>query len=101
MNEPKPLSVSELAAHLGARVVGDGAVLIHRVASLEAADDGDIAYVEDEKFFDAASASHASCVIVPEGAAVKAACRIVRRSGWVAGRQAPPVPPQRCQRPLR
>jgi UDP-3-O-[3-hydroxymyristoyl] glucosamine N-acyltransferase len=76
MNQPNPLAVSELAAHVGGRVVGDGAVWIHRVASLEAAGEGDIAYVEDEKFFGVANASMASCVIVPEDAEVTTACRI-------------------------
>ena len=51
MDHSNPLAVSELAAHVGGRVVGDGATLIHRVNSLESAGEGDIAYVEDEKFF--------------------------------------------------
>src|ERR1700730_15370474 len=76
MDHSKPLAVSELASHVDGRVVGDGATLIHRVASLEVAGEGEIAYVEDAKFFDAAGASKASCVIVPAGADVKAACRI-------------------------
>jgi len=76
MNHSNPLAVSELAAHIDGRVAGDGATLIHRVNSLAAAAAGDIAYVEDEKFFAVASASKASCVIVPVGADVKAHCRI-------------------------
>lgn len=76
MNEENPTPVSELAAHVGGRLIGDGSVSIRSVASLEAAGEGDIAYVEDEKFFDAANASKASCVIVSEGADVKALCRI-------------------------
>lgn len=69
-------TVSELAAHVGGQVIGDGSVAIRRVASLEAAGEGEIAYVEDEKFFAAATTSKASCVIVPAGADVKAASRI-------------------------
>ena len=84
MNKAHPLAVSELAAKVGGHVVGDGSVLIRSVASLDNAGDGDIAYVEDEKFFDAASASHASCVIVPEGAAIKAACRIEAKNPKLA-----------------
>ncbi|HXM35165.1 MAG TPA: UDP-3-O-(3-hydroxymyristoyl)glucosamine N-acyltransferase [Pyrinomonadaceae bacterium] len=76
MLEAKTLSAYELAAHVDGRVVGNGATIVHRVASLEAAGEGDIAYVVDAKFFDAAAASKASCVIVPAGADVKAACRI-------------------------
>src|SRR5258708_4735477 len=69
-------TVSELAAHVGGQVFGDGDTVVHRVASLETADEGEIAYVEDEKFFAAASESKASCVIVPEGAEMKVPCRI-------------------------
>jgi UDP-3-O-[3-hydroxymyristoyl] glucosamine N-acyltransferase len=67
---------SELAAHVGGRVIGDGNVLVHRVASLDSAGEGEIAYVEDQKFFEAANKSKASWVIVPEGADVKAPCQI-------------------------
>jgi UDP-3-O-[3-hydroxymyristoyl] glucosamine N-acyltransferase len=76
MPEAKSLTATELASHVGGLVVGDGATLIHRVNSLESAGQGDIAYVEDEKFFAAAGASNASCLIVPPGADVKATCRI-------------------------
>jgi UDP-3-O-[3-hydroxymyristoyl] glucosamine N-acyltransferase len=68
--------VSELSAHVGGKVVGDGEVVILRVNSLEAAGEGDIAYVEDEKFFEAAARSNASCVIVPENAALERPCQI-------------------------
>lgn len=67
--------VSELAAHVGGRVIGDGDIGIHRVASLDSAEQGDIAYVEDEKFFEAANRTKASCVIAP-AADMKAPCRI-------------------------
>src|SRR6185436_19678494 len=68
--------LSELSAHVDGRVVGDGNVLIRRVASLDTAGEGDIAYVEDEKFFAAANSSGASCVFVPAGAAIDSECRI-------------------------
>ena len=68
--------VADLAAHVGGNVVGDGEVLISRVASTGSAGEGDIAYVEDAKLFDTAAASKASCVIVPQGANVQASCRI-------------------------
>ena len=73
---PTTKTVSELAAHIGARVLGDGGVSILRVAGLESAGEGDITYVEDEKFFEAANKTKASCVITPAGADVKALCRI-------------------------
>ncbi|MDX6530563.1 MAG: UDP-3-O-[3-hydroxymyristoyl] glucosamine N-acyltransferase [Blastocatellia bacterium] len=69
-------TVSELAAHVGGRVVGDGGVPILRVASLDSAGEGDIAYVEEEKFFAAAANTKASCVISPLGADLKIPCRI-------------------------
>jgi UDP-3-O-[3-hydroxymyristoyl] glucosamine N-acyltransferase len=76
MNQTHTLAVSELAAHVGGSVIGDGSILIQRVAGLDTAGAGEIAYVEDEKFFDAASESKASCLIVPVGADVKTPCRI-------------------------
>lgn len=80
MSRAKTFSTSELAAHVGGRLVGggagDGATAIRRVNSLESAGEGEIAYVEDQKFFAAASVSNASCVIVPTGAEVDAACRL-------------------------
>lgn len=76
MAEIKSLTVSELANHVGGSVIGDGSVLIQRVAALDAAGEGEISYVEDEKFFAAAGASKASCVLVPVDADVIAPCRI-------------------------
>jgi UDP-3-O-[3-hydroxymyristoyl] glucosamine N-acyltransferase len=69
-------TVAELAAHLNAEFVGDGGIEIYRVASLEAAGEGEVAYVEDEKFYDAANSSKAGCVIVPRDAPISAPCRI-------------------------
>jgi UDP-3-O-[3-hydroxymyristoyl] glucosamine N-acyltransferase len=60
-----------LAALVGGRAVGDAGAVVRRVSSIEGAGDGDLAFVEDEKLFEAARACRASCVIVPEGAAGK------------------------------
>lgn len=76
MTKAKMSTASELAAHVGGRIVGDGNVAIQSVAGLEAANEGEIAYVEDEKFFDSAKNSRASCLIVPLGAAIDSPCRI-------------------------
>lgn len=76
MNETKSLTVSALAEHVDGRVKGDGSVLIHSVASLETAGSNEIAYVEEEKLFTAATASKAACVIIPEGADVSRTCAI-------------------------
>ena len=70
------MTASELAAHVDSRVTGDGSVVIARVASLDAAGEGDISYVEDQKFFEAARNSKASCLIVQEGAQPDFPCQI-------------------------
>ncbi|HEX8853120.1 MAG TPA: LpxD N-terminal domain-containing protein, partial [Pyrinomonadaceae bacterium] len=62
-------TVAELAALVGGRVVaGDGAERVERVASLESAGAGAVAFVEDAKLLAAARSSSASCLIVPRGA---------------------------------
>src|SRR5687768_13404816 len=64
-------TVAELAELVGGRVVGDGGAVVRRVSSIEAAGEGDLAFVEEEKFFEAARACRASCLLAPEGAAEK------------------------------
>ena len=76
MKEQPRRTVDELAVSVGGRVIGDGTVLIERVNGLETANEGEIAYVEDEKLFAAAKSSRASCLIVPLGAAIDSPCRI-------------------------
>ena len=66
MADERELTVKELAEHVGGRLVGPDTVTIARVASLEAASEEEIAYVEDAKHFDSARVSQASCLIVPE-----------------------------------
>ena len=68
--------MAELAAHAGGRVRGDGERLIRGVASVESAVEGEIAFVEDARLLETASASRASCLIVPEGALLDAPCLI-------------------------
>lgn len=65
MSESKLLTVAELATHVGGRLIGDGSIHIERVADIATAGVGEIAYVEDEKFFETGKASQASCLIVP------------------------------------
>src|SRR6476646_9939690 len=77
-------TVSELSARVGGRLFGNESVVIQRVASLESAAEGDIAYVEDEKFFAAAHNSRASCLIVPVGAAIDSECRIEAKNPKLA-----------------
>jgi UDP-3-O-[3-hydroxymyristoyl] glucosamine N-acyltransferase len=63
MNRGK--TVAELAEQVDGSVIGDGAIRIENVASLESANERSVSYVDNEKFFQAASASAASCLIVP------------------------------------
>ena len=76
MNSSHPQTVSDLAARVGGRVIGDGGAIIERVASLEAAATGDITYVEDEKLFEAANKTRASCLIAPANSTLDFPCRI-------------------------
>ena len=66
-NQAEQKTVAGLAALVGGRVVGDGDARIVRVASIESAGEGDIAFVEDKKLLEHARGCRASCVIVPEG----------------------------------
>ena len=65
------MTVQELAEIVGGRVVGDPATRIERIANLIDADQSEIAYVENEKVFEAAAESKASCLIVKDGLAEK------------------------------
>src|SRR5437773_9696201 len=67
MNHSKSVTVSEIAEHVGGRVLGKGDRLLHGVADLESATEGEIAYVEHEKFFEAARLSSATCLLAPTG----------------------------------
>lgn len=64
MTETKLLTIAELAAHVNGHLVGDGSLHIAQVASLETAGAGDIAYVDDEKFFAAGQSTEATGLIV-------------------------------------
>lgn len=65
------MTVQELAGVVSGRVVGDAGKQIERIADLDNADQGEIAYVENEKLFAAAAESKASCLIVKDGLAEK------------------------------
>src|SRR6476660_9997672 len=65
MAETKLLTIAELAKHVDGRLIGDGSIHIQHLAGLSSGGTGQIAYVEDEKFFEAGKSSQASCLIVP------------------------------------
>jgi UDP-3-O-[3-hydroxymyristoyl] glucosamine N-acyltransferase len=65
------MTVQELAEIVEGRVVGDRGTQIERIAELINAEQSEIAYVDNEKLFDAAAESKASCLIVKDGLAEK------------------------------
>ncbi|MDT7543460.1 MAG: UDP-3-O-[3-hydroxymyristoyl] glucosamine N-acyltransferase [Acidobacteriota bacterium] len=70
--EAKGKTVADLAALVGGRVVAGGEVVIERVASVETADAGTIAFIENNKTLESVGRCHASCLIVPEGEGTRA-----------------------------
>jgi UDP-3-O-[3-hydroxymyristoyl] glucosamine N-acyltransferase len=60
------MTVQELADLVSGRVMGNGGTQIERIADLDQAREGEIAYVENEKLFAAAAESKASCLIVAD-----------------------------------
>ena len=77
-------TISELAERVGGQIIGDGNIQARRVASIDSAGKGEIAYLEDEKFFSAAAKTKASCLIVPLGANIDFPCQIAVRNPKLA-----------------
>jgi UDP-3-O-[3-hydroxymyristoyl] glucosamine N-acyltransferase len=67
----KKRSLREVAEFVQARLVGDGAVEVSSISSIQAASPGDLVFVEDEKNLRLALKSRASAVIAGEFAAGK------------------------------
>lgn len=65
------MKVYKLAELVGGRLVQASEEEILRIADLDQAREGEIAYVDNEKFFEVAFESKASCLIVPAGVAKK------------------------------
>jgi UDP-3-O-[3-hydroxymyristoyl] glucosamine N-acyltransferase len=61
---PVPISLSQLAKACGARLSGDGEVLIDRVATLDDAENGAIAFLSNPKYRSRLNSTRASAVIV-------------------------------------
>jgi UDP-3-O-[3-hydroxymyristoyl] glucosamine N-acyltransferase len=59
-------TISEIAQHVGGRVIGNDSLVITRIADLQAAGTGELAYVDDEKSFEKAKSSGATCLIVTD-----------------------------------
>lgn len=62
----RALSLREIAAAVGARLIGDGAIEVSGVASVESASRHDLVFVEDEKNLAAALRSESGAVIAGE-----------------------------------
>jgi UDP-3-O-[3-hydroxymyristoyl] glucosamine N-acyltransferase len=69
--KPKKRLLREISERVQARVVGDGAVEISSVSSIQAASPGDLIFVEDEENLRLALKSRASAVIAGEFAGSK------------------------------
>ncbi|MDR0564932.1 MAG: UDP-3-O-(3-hydroxymyristoyl)glucosamine N-acyltransferase [Azoarcus sp.] len=57
--------IDALVAHLGGELAGDGSVEIRRVATLEQADEGDLAFLANPKYLGQLKTSRAAAFIVP------------------------------------
>jgi len=60
-------TVGEIAAFVGGSVIGDSSIDIGGVASVDAAREGDLVFIESEKQATQAANSRAAAVIVPQG----------------------------------
>lgn len=75
----KSLRVAELAELVNGLVIGDSERRIRGVASLSAAGEGEIAFLEEAKFVGEAQSSKASCLIVPSNLEIEFPCAIQAR----------------------
>ena len=66
------LTVEQLAAHVGGQHFGDGTVVVERIANLGAAEQGTVAFVENQKALEVSTANTASCLIVLDAEAARA-----------------------------
>lgn len=71
------MQLRELAERLGCRLEGDGTLEIRRVASLEQAGEGDVAFFANPRYAPALRRTRASAVIIGEGAP-DAPCAMLR-----------------------
>jgi UDP-3-O-[3-hydroxymyristoyl] glucosamine N-acyltransferase len=71
------VTLGDLAARLGCRLVGDGAVEVHRVAGIDEAGPGDLTFVTSPRYAARLPSTRASAVIVDDGVA-DAPCAMLR-----------------------
>ncbi len=66
---PLGKSLAELAAHVGGKVIGDGSVIVHKVAALDQAGPGEISFLTNPRYQKFLPQCRASAVIVGLGVA--------------------------------
>lgn len=66
-------TAEELAAHIGSQCIGDGEVVIERIANLQGAEAGSLAFVENQKSLDSPGDCAASCLIVSDAESARIA----------------------------
>ena len=71
------MTLADLAARLGCRLEGDGAIEIARVATLDQAGPGDLTFLANPKYAQAAQRTRASAIILADDAPV-APCAMLR-----------------------
>jgi UDP-3-O-[3-hydroxymyristoyl] glucosamine N-acyltransferase len=59
-------TAEELAAYLGSQCIGDGGVVIERIANLQGAPAGSLAFIENQKSLESQIECGASCLIVSD-----------------------------------
>jgi len=62
-----PLTLREIAKRLGGSIKGDPHIVIYRIAPLEEAREGDLAFVDDEKLLPTAEKSGGAALLLKEG----------------------------------
>ncbi|ATE59999.1 UDP-3-O-(3-hydroxymyristoyl)glucosamine N-acyltransferase [Thauera sinica] len=99
--------LDELVARLGGELVGDGALVVRRVATLDQAGEGDLAFLANPKYLSRLKSSRAAAVIVGHKArdAVTDRPRIVADDPYLYYAQVasvfnPPPPPRPGVHPL-
>ncbi|RII27558.1 MAG: UDP-3-O-(3-hydroxymyristoyl)glucosamine N-acyltransferase [Geobacter sp.] len=60
-------SLRELAVYLGGRVIGDESALVHGLAGLDDAGEGQISFLANPKYASKVATTHATAVILPPG----------------------------------
>ena len=73
-----PQTIEKLAELVDGKLNGDGKIEIHRVASLENAQSGEISFVEKTEFAGQVKQTNASCLIVLESFAEELPCSIIK-----------------------